>query len=218
MRIRMLLLAAVAAFGVSSAAQAALVTWNYDGQVTSASGGAYTVGNALSFSVTLDTAAVGTPVAASLGTQMDYSSAVQSITFGSNTFSLLGGAAGLAYIQNNRSTNVPATTDAGFFMLGLDSGDLSQSISFLFSTTSNLAAINSLTIPTLPLDPSFFTTSNATFYVQNYSTGGFEQYDAHLNAISAVPEPSTWAMMILGFAAVGFVAYRRSKKQVAAAV
>ena len=30
--------------------------------------------------------------------------------------------------------------------------------------------------------------------------------------ISAVPELSTWAMMLLGFAGVGFVAYRRSKK------
>ena len=28
-------------------------------------------------------------------------------------------------------------------------------------------------------------------------------------AVSAVPEPSTWAMMILGFAGVGFMAYRR---------
>ena len=27
--------------------------------------------------------------------------------------------------------------------------------------------------------------------------------------IAAVPEPSTWAMMILGFAGVGFMAYRR---------
>jgi hypothetical protein len=31
--------------------------------------------------------------------------------------------------------------------------------------------------------------------------------------ISAVPEPSTWAMMILGFFGVGFVAYRRKGKQ-----
>jgi hypothetical protein len=29
---------------------------------------------------------------------------------------------------------------------------------------------------------------------------------------SAVPELSTWAMMLLGFAAIGFVAYRRQKK------
>jgi choice-of-anchor C domain-containing protein len=31
-------------------------------------------------------------------------------------------------------------------------------------------------------------------------------------AVSAVPELSTWAMMLLGFAGVGLVAYRRSKK------
>ncbi len=31
-------------------------------------------------------------------------------------------------------------------------------------------------------------------------------------AVSAVPEPSTWAMMILGFAGVGFMAYRRKSK------
>jgi hypothetical protein len=29
---------------------------------------------------------------------------------------------------------------------------------------------------------------------------------------AAVPEPSTWAMMILGFAGVGFMAYRRKSK------
>jgi hypothetical protein len=28
----------------------------------------------------------------------------------------------------------------------------------------------------------------------------------------AVPEPSTWAMMILGFAGLGFMAYRRKNK------
>jgi hypothetical protein len=28
--------------------------------------------------------------------------------------------------------------------------------------------------------------------------------------VSGVPEPSTWAMMILGFAGVGFMAYRRN--------
>jgi hypothetical protein len=31
---------------------------------------------------------------------------------------------------------------------------------------------------------------------------------------SAIPEPSTWAMMLLGFAGVGFMAYRRKSKPV----
>jgi hypothetical protein len=33
-----------------------------------------------------------------------------------------------------------------------------------------------------------------------------------IDNVSAVPEPSTWAMMILGFAGVGFMAYRRRNK------
>lgn len=30
--------------------------------------------------------------------------------------------------------------------------------------------------------------------------------------VSAVPEASTWAMMLIGFAGIGFIAYRRTKK------
>jgi PEP-CTERM motif len=35
---------------------------------------------------------------------------------------------------------------------------------------------------------------------------------------AAVPEPSTWAMMILGFTGVGFMAYRRKSKPALMAV
>ena len=33
-------------------------------------------------------------------------------------------------------------------------------------------------------------------------------------AVAAVPEPSTWAMMLLGFAGIGVLAYRRKSKPV----
>jgi len=33
-----------------------------------------------------------------------------------------------------------------------------------------------------------------------------------IESVAAVPEPSTWAMMILGFAGVSFMAYRRKSK------
>jgi hypothetical protein len=36
--------------------------------------------------------------------------------------------------------------------------------------------------------------------------------------LAAVPEPSTWAMMILGFAGVGFMAYRRRNQSAALTV
>jgi hypothetical protein len=32
------------------------------------------------------------------------------------------------------------------------------------------------------------------------------------SVVSTVPEPSTWAMMLLGFAGIGFMAYRRNQK------
>jgi hypothetical protein len=42
--------------------------------------------------------------------------------------------------------------------------------------------------------------------------------DVSVEAVAAVPEPSTWAMMILGFAGVGFMAYRRCNQSAALSV
>jgi hypothetical protein len=45
------------------------------------------------------------------------------------------------------------------------------------------------------------------------SNFGANGVDFVLTAVAtSVPEPSTWAMMILGFAGVGFMAYRRQNK------
>lgn len=35
--------------------------------------------------------------------------------------------------------------------------------------------------------------------------------EARIEATAAVPEPATWAMMFIGFAGIGFMAYRRSR-------
>jgi hypothetical protein len=35
--------------------------------------------------------------------------------------------------------------------------------------------------------------------------------EANVTAVYSVPEPSTWAMMVLGFFGLGFMAYRKSK-------
>ena len=37
-----------------------------------------------------------------------------------------------------------------------------------------------------------------------------------LAPVSAVPEPSTWMLMLLGFTGLGFMAYRRTKRSAAA--
>jgi hypothetical protein len=37
-------------------------------------------------------------------------------------------------------------------------------------------------------------------------------FDVTVNVTSGVPEPSTWAMMLIGFAGIGFMTYRRKKR------
>jgi hypothetical protein len=44
----------------------------------------------------------------------------------------------------------------------------------------------------------------------------YQIYAVNFNITSGVPEAATWAMMLLGFASIGFVAYRRAKKRSAA--
>jgi hypothetical protein len=53
------------------------------------------------------------------------------------------------------------------------------------------------------------TTSDPTFVTGSFGTPGDSLTITDLTA--AVPEPSTWAMMILGFCGLGFMAYRRKQ-------
>ena len=57
------------------------------------------------------------------------------------------------------------------------------------------------------------TTSGPYTLILSFTGDGVPAADFVLDnvAISAVPEASTWAMMILGFAGVGFMAYRRKQ-------
>jgi hypothetical protein len=45
----------------------------------------------------------------------------------------------------------------------------------------------------------------------NVLLDGLSGSGGRLNLLSSVPEPSTWAMMLLGFAGVGFMTYRRKQ-------
>jgi hypothetical protein len=53
--------------------------------------------------------------------------------------------------------------------------------------------------------------------VQNtfFRAHGAVDLDSVTTTISAIPEPATWALMILGFAGVGFMAYRRKNTMAA---
>jgi hypothetical protein len=87
------------------------------------------------------------------------------------------------------STTAPATT------IQLGSASL-----------TGLSALSQLALVDVGLGPFSVT---EMFVLSAPDTGGSAQSSIH---VSAVPEPSTWAMMILGFMGVGFMAYRRKGK------
>jgi hypothetical protein len=53
-------------------------------------------------------------------------------------------------------------------------------------------------------------------FVPGIYTGFYNEYTGNYDTVTLtvtnVPEPSTWAMMLAGFAALGFVGYRRTYK------
>lgn len=63
------------------------------------------------------------------------------------------------------------------------------------------------------------TEHNEGFYVDNFTLTGERTVTANppvINSVPSVPEPSTWAMMLIGFAGLGYAGYRRRKQQTVA--
>jgi hypothetical protein len=98
------------------------------------------------------------------------------------------------------------------FPLGVTSGSYDQTFDLTSASSYN---------------PAFVTAIGSVSNAEAALLAGLSAGEAYLNIhttnfpggeirgfllASAVPEPSTWAMMILGFAGVGFMAYRRKSK------
>ena len=69
-----------------------------------------------------------------------------------------------------------------------------------------------LGLPTLPGGNGTAIDTNPPGSGTSFETIGGNLAYQLVGNISAVPEPSTWAMMLLGFAGVGVMAYRRKSK------
>lgn len=102
----------------------------------------------------------------------------------------------------------------GIYNLATTIGTFSQ-ISFYAPGIGNGFVIMDDTVPLIDTSsvlPMYQGSEDApTFLVGNYVLLNFFG-DAEVGSMTisaAVPEPSTWAMMLLGFAGVGFMAYRR---------
>jgi hypothetical protein len=97
---------------------------------------------------------------------------------------------------------------------GFDGGNAGP-LSFVLTPASGTLSLTSLQFNTYNLQHIYFG-SDLVVNADNANTGNagatFTPDHAGDNG-PAAPEPSTWAMMILGFAGVGFMAYRRRKNQ-----
>jgi hypothetical protein len=58
----------------------------------------------------------------------------------------------------------------------------------------------------------FIASNSSQLHVEEGLSAHADLYAEVTSEIPSVPEPSTWAMMILGFAGVGFMAYRRKSQ------
>ena len=77
-----------------------------------------------------------------------------------------------------------------------------ESLTAAVFETYNLMTALPLTSGGLSVAPATFATAGGTLTFDSIAALSFQ-------ATGGVPEPSTWAMMLLGFAGLGFLAYRK---------
>jgi hypothetical protein len=159
------------------------------------------------------------------------------------TFSFSGNSLFPFGLQTLAGSGIFTTSDTGVSVIGDDPSDLGFKILSVSGTVngSNIVApVNAngygfYFVPTSAF-PNFldgtgstFSTaagqsvtffdqsSNDMFRVNTMGNGIFSGFVTATSSpvVAAVPEPSTWAMMILGFFGVGFMAYRRKQNGLA---
>jgi hypothetical protein len=77
---------------------------------------------------------------------------------------------------------------------------------------SSFVEANAESMPDSITTPFSYSVQPGDFAVGNFQIGNTSASFDVTSIAEAVPEPSTWAMMLLGFAGVGFMAYRRKSK------
>ena len=179
-----LLIGAVMAIGAATQASATIYTYTGNADLST--------GNYITGSVDLNCAgscAAGTYV---------YNSGISSFSFTDNTsanvpiFTVSNSTPGVAlynWVEFVTLNNAAQVTDWFFF------AEIAASVKGVLTTGPNWCG------PGCAVD-QVYDHSTTTVNLTNHP-GTWQ--------VSAVPEPSTWAMMLLGFAGVGFMAYRRKR-------
>ncbi len=129
-------------------------------------------------------------------------------------FGQVGGTGG---IQQTLSTTPGQTYTVSFWLA--NGGGTPNSFDFSFDGISELSFVNdggfTYTFETFDLTASTASTLLSFTFRQDPSYWRLDDVSVQA-AVSGVPEPATWAMMILGFGAAGFVLRRRKATATAA--
>lgn len=112
--------------------------------------------------------------------------------------------------------NATFTVTSNSITLAEDGGSSYTPAAFNGLQYSNLGFGSGITGFSLSTDLAGLTASDVSFTGSSieFNAQGLSFPDAYfvtLTLSSGVPEPSTWAMLVLGFAGLGFAGYRRAK-------
>jgi hypothetical protein len=81
---------------------------------------------------------------------------------------------------------------------------------YIYTNDPNAPNLTSLTTPFSYTLNTQYSYENSTLF--QYGSDNLTLLSTTVTLAGAVPEPSTWAMMLLGFAGIGFIGYRRKSK------
>lgn len=197
-------LAAIVLASTSSTASA--VTWNYSGHVETVYGNGlvFGLGDLVTGTITFNENAT-TLRAGSSPQNFIYDDALTYMTMG--PFLVTNGGVYPDLAVMNIYSNSGVFQDDGF-SFGWQADNNATEI-FGFAPHAGGSVVTSLAPPVTPFDLSLFPGR----IIRRIIDG--DGFDARLETltIAAVPEPSTWAMMLIGFAGVSFAGYRQTVRR-----
>jgi hypothetical protein len=127
--------------------------------------------------------------------------ALASIGWGGGT--LVACSSTVGYCGPDEGGPFPKSADLSDVSFMLQSNTVSYfGVNALGDSTNN-SSYSAMVDPYIQIDPTFMT---------QYPLGTFSLvFSSNVNLSSVIPEPSTWAMMLLGFVGLGYAGYRRER-------
>jgi len=196
-------LAAIALTWTSNSANA--VTWTFSGHVNVVYGDGYFagLGDLITGTITLNENATDLRTGSTSQSAI-YDKALTYMTIGPSLVTNGGIYPDIAVLSIYSNSGLAG--DDGF-TFGWQSGNNAMEV-FGIAPYAAGSVVTSLAPPAMPFDLSLFPVRTIRWVLDERG------FDATLESLSiaSVPEPSTWAMMILGFGGLGFLACRRKTR------